>query len=179
MRSSAAKWRLEAARLLLGRLLREDHEGRMTTAPAIRHVLVAHDFSETAEAALAYALTLSGKLDARLTVVHVYDVPSDGTPDVLARATDWWPKQFEVVAREALGEVVARVEKGGSRADSALRRGVPWREIIASAKDLRADLVVVGSEGRSGVGRALLGSVAERVARTAPCPVLVVRRGAT
>lgn len=148
----------------------------MIATPDIRHVLVAHDFSETAEAALAYAVGLAQKLGARVTVVHAYEVPSHGSPEVLVLATDWL-KQFEVVAREALDQVVARVRKGGFSAEAALRRGVAWREIIATAEEAKADLIVVGTEGRSGVGRALLGSVAEKVVRTAPCPVLVVRRG--
>jgi nucleotide-binding universal stress UspA family protein len=149
----------------------------MTPTPIIRRILVAHDFSETAEAALAYAMGLAKTLGATLTVVHAYDVPTHGAPEVLVLATDW-PKQFEVVAREALDKVVARVQKEGFSAESALRKGVAWREIIATAEQTKADLIVVGTEGRTGVGRLLLGSVAEKVVRTAPCPVLVVGRGA-
>ena len=149
----------------------------MTPTPIIRRILVAHDFSETAEAALAYAMGLAKTLGATLTVVHAYDVPTHGAPEVLVLATDW-PKQFEVVAREALEKVIARLQKDGFSAESALRKGVAWREIIATAEQTKADLVVVGTEGRTGVPRLLLGSVAEKVVRTAPCPVLVVPRGA-
>ena len=102
---------------------------------------------------------------------------ADGAPEVLVLATDWI-KQFEVVAREALDKVVAGVRGRGFDAEPLLRKGAAWREIDAAAVETKADLIVIGSEGRTGVGRALLGSVAEKVVRTARCPVLVVRRGA-
>jgi nucleotide-binding universal stress UspA family protein len=149
----------------------------MNPTPDIGHLLVAHDFSETSDAALDYALGLAQKLGARLTVVHAYEIPSHGSPEVLVLATDWI-KQFEVVAREALDKVIAGVRARGVDAAPALRRGAAWREINGAALETKADLIVIGSEGRTGLGRALLGSVAEKVVRTAPCPVLVVRRGA-
>jgi nucleotide-binding universal stress UspA family protein len=148
----------------------------MNPTPDIRHVLVAHDFSETSNAALDYALGLAQKLGARVTVVHAYEIPSHGAPEVLVLATDW-SKQFEVVAQEALDKTIADIRSRGLDAQPALRKGTAWREINATAADAKADLIVIGSEGRTGLGRALLGSVAEKVVRTAPCPVLVVRRG--
>jgi nucleotide-binding universal stress UspA family protein len=149
----------------------------MNPTPDIRHVLVAHDFSETSEGALDYALGLAQKLGARVTIVHAYEIPSHGAPEILVLATDW-TKQFEVVAREALDKVIAGVRRRGFDAEPALRNGTAWREVNAAAAETKADLIVIGSEDRSGLGRALLGSVAEKVVRTAPCPVLVVRRGA-
>jgi nucleotide-binding universal stress UspA family protein len=149
----------------------------MNPTADIRHVLVAHDFSETSDAALDYGLGLAQKLGARVTVVHAYEIPSHGAPEVLVLSTDW-TEQFEAVARQELDKVIASVRKRGLDATPALRKGVAWREIDAAAAETKADLIVIGSEGRTGVGRALLGSVAEKVVRTAPCPVLVVRRGA-
>jgi nucleotide-binding universal stress UspA family protein len=149
----------------------------MNPTPDIHHVLVAHDFSETSAAALDYALGLAQKLGARVTIVHAYELPSYGAPEVLILATDW-TKQVEVVAREALDKIIVAVRSRGFDAQPALRKGTAWREIDATATEMKADLIVVGSEGRSGLGRALLGSVAEKVVRTAPCPVLVVHRRA-
>ena len=149
----------------------------MNPTPDIRHVLMAHDFSETSDAALDYALGLAQKLGARVTVVHAYEIPSHGAPEVLILATDW-TKQFEVVAREALDKIIAAVRSRGFDAHPVLRKGSAWREINATAAETKAELIVIGSDGRTGLGRALLGSVAEKVVRTAPCPVLVVRRGA-
>ena len=66
----------------------------------------------------------------------------------------------------------------GSARGRALRTGVPHEEIVALAQDERADLIVIGTHGRGGINRALLGSVADRVVRLAPCPVLTVREPA-
>lgn len=149
----------------------------MSPTPDIRHLLVAHDFSETSDAALDYALGLAQKLGARVTVVHAYEIPSHGAPEVLILATDWI-KQFEVVAREALEKVITGIRARGFEAEAALRKGAAWREINAEAAERKADLIVIGSQGRSGLARVLLGSVADKVVRTAPCPVLVVHREA-
>jgi nucleotide-binding universal stress UspA family protein len=72
---------------------------------------------------------------------------------------------------------VAAARAEGRRVRTAVRVGVPYEEIVALARDERADLLVIGTRGRSGVPHALLGSVAERVVRLAPCPVLSVRAG--
>ncbi|MGO9838639.1 MAG: universal stress protein [Polyangiaceae bacterium] len=70
--------------------------------------------------------------------------------------------------------VVARAKRPGVAIDSTLRQGPVWSEILAAAKSPKADLIVIGTHGRRGLSRALLGSVAERIVRTAPCPVLTV-----
>ena len=140
----------------------------------IQHILVGHDFQDDAEVALDYAIGLAQRLGARITVLHAYEIPSMGGPEALVLATDWI-KQIGVVAGERLEEIVARVHGAGVPVAPELRQGTPWREIDAFAKERRADLIVVGTHGRQGLPRALLGSVAEKVVRTAPCPVLVVR----
>jgi nucleotide-binding universal stress UspA family protein len=144
----------------------------------IRHIVVPHDFEDCSDAALDYAVTIAQRFGARITVLHAYEIPSLGAPEVLILATDW-PKQFGVVARERLDAVVARVRGSGTQSgvqvDGELRQGTPWREIDAFAKERDVDLVILGSHGRRGLPRALIGSVAEKVVRTAPCPVLVVR----
>ncbi len=81
----------------------------------------------------------------------------------------------EHVAGERLEEWAAKARTAGVPARSALRSGVPFKEIVAAATDERADLIVMGTHGRGGINRALLGSVADRVIRLAPCPVLTVR----
>jgi len=81
-------------------------------------------------------------------------------------------------AESALEERVSEARAEGLSARAAVRTGVPYEEIVALARDERADLVVIGTHGRGGINRALLGSVADRVARLAPCPVLTVREPA-
>ena len=149
----------------------------MNSPLSVHRILVAHDFHPTSEAALEYALSIAARFDASVTVVHAYDVPSMGAPEVLVLATDWL-SQVAAVARESLDAVVARARKSGVAVDGELREGAPWSQINEVARTRHSDLIVVGSHGRRGLPRALLGSVAEKVVRTAPCPVLVVRGAA-
>jgi nucleotide-binding universal stress UspA family protein len=140
----------------------------------IRHILVGHDFNESSDGALDYALAVAHSSEGRVTVLHTYEIPSMGAPEVLVLTTDWID-QIRGVARAKLDAIVARVQNRGVVVEPELREGRAWREINAYARDREVDLIVVGSHGRRGLPRALLGSVAEKVVRTAPCPVLVVR----
>ncbi len=139
----------------------------------IRHILVPHDLSPGSDAALEYAVGLAASTGARITAFHAYDVPSMGAPEVLVLATDWIP-QIAKVARERLDQAIERF-RSESNVVAEVREGVAWREIDLIARESKVDLIVMGTHGRRGLPRALLGSVAEKVVRTAPCPVLVVR----
>jgi nucleotide-binding universal stress UspA family protein len=145
----------------------------MSPAPSIQHILVPHDFSDTAEHALTYAVALAEKFGARVTVLHAYEAPSYGYPDALVASFEF-SAEIERAALVALKSVEARARRPNVEVDTVLRRGTPWVEITAAAKERKADLIVIGTHGRRGVARALLGSVAEKVVRTAPCPVLTV-----
>jgi nucleotide-binding universal stress UspA family protein len=140
---------------------------------AIRRILVPHDFSETAERALAFALDLADKLGARVTLMHAYEVPSYAFPEGPALTAEM-AGTLERAARAAIEGVAERARRPGVELDIELRQGIPWSEIVRLAKDSNADLVVMGTHGRRGFARMLLGSVAEKVVRTAPCPVLTV-----
>jgi nucleotide-binding universal stress UspA family protein len=143
------------------------------TTPSIRHILAPHDFSEVAEYALTYALFLAEKVGARVTLLHVYDDSPYGYPD--ARMTR---DEFEMAVKESaacsLDAIQARARGLNIDVDASLRRGRPWEQIVAVAAETRADLIVMGTHGRRGVARALIGSVAEKVVRMAACPVLAV-----
>jgi nucleotide-binding universal stress UspA family protein len=146
----------------------------MTTAnTAIRHIMVPHDFGDTAQRALEFALDLAAPLGAHVSVMFAYDVLAYGFPDAPVVPTD--SGQVERAARTALESVVSRARRPGVEVGSVLRRGVAWREIDAAATELKVDLIVLGTHGRRGIARAVLGSVAEKVVRTAPCPVVTVR----
>jgi len=140
----------------------------------IQHILVAHDFGEAAQAALAYATDLAEKLKARITIVHAYEIPVYGFPEGLALTAETVGR-IEAVTGEAMEGVVRRARRPGVDIEGVLRQGPAWNEIVAAAAELKADLVVVGTHGRRGLAHALLGSVAEKVVRSAPCPVLTVR----
>jgi nucleotide-binding universal stress UspA family protein len=144
--------------------------------PNVQHILVAHDFGEPAQGALEFALGLAGKLNAHVTVLHAYDLPIHGLEGLAAGAA--LETHVQAAARTALDEIVAQSRDSAVDVESVLRTGPPWSEITATARDMHADLIVVGTHGRRGLSRAMLGSVAERVVRSAPCPVLTVHGGA-
>lgn len=125
----------------------------MTEHPA-RQILVATDFSDSAEAALGVAVRYARELHARLHLLHVFWAGEVEVTQLLADA-----------AAQAGPDVPVTVSGAG---------GDPAEEILRYATRHPIDLIVVGTHGRTGVSRALLGSVAERVMRGARCPVLVV-----
>jgi nucleotide-binding universal stress UspA family protein len=139
-----------------------------------RHILVPHDFSETAQAAFDYAVELANKLKARITVMHAYELPSYGYPDGIAFTAEV-AGNIQRASEDGLEAVAAKANQPGLEIGKVLRQGSAWSQIDAVAKELKADLIVMGTHGRQGITRALLGSVAEKVVRTAPCPVLTVR----
>ena len=145
----------------------------MNTTPNIEHILVAHDFSDNAEPALAYAVSLAEKFRARLTLMHAYERPAYSYPESLVEDFDFETKVDRAAAR-ALEGVAARVRSAAIPVTVLLRKGTPSVEIVAAAEQANADLIVMGTHGRRGLSRALVGSVAETVVRTAPCPVLTV-----
>jgi nucleotide-binding universal stress UspA family protein len=145
----------------------------MSAHQPIRHILVAHDLTPNAEPALQYALELARNGAARLSVLHVHDVSAASAAELASTASDWMASIAET-ARQRLDEVCAEAG-AGTVLHPELREGAPWREIDRFAADQDVDLIVMGTHGRRGLPHALLGSVAEKVVRTAPCPVLVVR----
>ena len=139
-----------------------------------RHIVLATDFSSCSEQATDAAIELAEKFEAALTVVHALEYPTyvytaeAFTPvDLLA--------PLEQGAEKALAQALERVRKKIPRAQSILRRGSPALEVVAVAKEVKADLLVIGTHGRRGPTHFLLGSVAERVVQHAQIPVLTIR----
>ncbi|HYB40519.1 MAG TPA: universal stress protein [Candidatus Methylomirabilis sp.] len=139
-------------------------------------IVVPTDFSECAGHAWALAQRLAGASEAELVLVHVLSQAPlfrespfgmDRVRRVYDRARSWAERNLEEWAEKARAT--------GLAVRIALRTGTPDREIVALAIDERADLLVMGTHGRSGLDRAILGSVADRVVRLGPCPVLTVR----
>jgi nucleotide-binding universal stress UspA family protein len=143
----------------------------MNTVP--RHILVPTDFGEIAEHALAHAIDLAARLGARVTLVHVYGVPYYGYAEGFLMTAELL-EAIEGAARAAIADLAKRAQRPDVKIDTVLRQGMPWLEIDAVAKESGVDLIVMGTRGRKGLARALLGSVAEKVVRTAPCPVLTL-----
>ena len=148
----------------------------------LTRILVASDFSEVADAALAYGRELARSFGAELEVVHVTEslasraAATSGYPDYLGTLER---VQIEIVqaAEAALAERVSEEDRVRLKASwRVLTSGTPAAAIVEHARETRADLIVAGTHGRGGVAQLLIGSVAERIVRTAPCPVLTVRQ---
>jgi nucleotide-binding universal stress UspA family protein len=142
---------------------------------AIKNILVATDFSEPSGVALAYGRDLARTYNARLHVLHVVeDVMLRYTPEVGFIGKDL-QKDLEDSARRDLDALIRDDDRNELGAVGVMTRGInPAKTIVEYAKSNPIDLIVTGTHGRGAVEHLLLGSVAERVVRTAPCPVLTV-----
>jgi nucleotide-binding universal stress UspA family protein len=133
------------------------------------------DFSETSKAALEMAADLANQFDARLTVLHVVDVAHPLLPEGRVFVTPEFLQPVLDEANRSLGEWLRQAESRGKiKIDGQVITGVPFAEILQFVERGNFDLIVMGTEGRTGLQHLVFGSVAERVLRLAPCPVLVV-----
>ncbi len=146
---------------------------------AIRRIVHATDFSPASRPAFRRALDLARANRAELIALHVVTPPIPYTPDgyALPQTYDRLLADMRAAAQKQLDRLVARAKAGGVRARGLLREGLPHDRIARAARSARADLLVIGTHGRTGLARLFLGSVASRVIATAPCPVLSVRAG--
>ena len=141
----------------------------------IKTILVPIDFSTNSDRALEYAQLLAKRFEASLHLVHVCELPGLGMAAMEAYAityADWSRKLGEDAERE-LVRVIARLH--GMKASTEVLFGNPARCIVTAATTNAADLIVMGTHGHGPVMHVVVGNVAERVVRTAPCPVLTVR----
>ncbi len=149
----------------------------MTEALRFRTIVVPFDFSDSARQALDTARSISKSAGpAHLVLVHAYFVPAE--LDTLAqRAPEPILQVVSAQASEDLEKVLIDLQNDGISAEFYAHHGSPDRIIVDVASEKHADLIVMGTHGRTGLAHVLLGSVAERVLRTAPCPVITVRPG--
>jgi nucleotide-binding universal stress UspA family protein len=143
----------------------------------VRNILFATDFSSASRPAFRRALEMASTDGATLWIVHVAAPPGPLSPDgyVLPRIYEEMDLAIRNDAQKRLRTLLGRARKLGVRARALLLKGAPHEAITRAARKHRADLVVVGTHGRTGVARFFVGSVAARVVATAPCPVLTVR----
>lgn len=142
-------------------------------------ILVPTDFSEPSDAALDYARALADKFGASLHLLHVIE-PNYQTAALSNEAyIGTSPGIYEVLVKEAQSKFAHRgfpADRAGSRATTEVMTGISADTIVDFAADQQIDLIVMGTHGRTGLAHLLMGSVAEHVVRTAPCPVLTVRQ---
>lgn len=138
------------------------------------NILVPVDFEASSRLALEVAADLAGKYDSRMVVFHAWDMPPYVYVGLPYLAPDVW-KGMAQAAQEQLDATLAGVRGLVERAEAKLGHGPPALEILKAIEDSKADLVVMGTHGRQGLNRFVLGSVAERIVRSSPVPVLTVR----
>ena len=138
-----------------------------------QHILVPVDFSQDSEEAVGSAIGLAQQFQARLTLLHAIYVPEAAEVNLAA-----YLDKIQSESDQLMAACRKRVEDAGVAADSLVVRGVPSHRITETAQERQADLIVMGTHGRTGLRHMLIGSVAERVVRHASCPVMVVPREA-
>lgn len=141
----------------------------------VKRILVPMDFSESSTAAVEVAITYARVFKANVELLHVLADPTYVLPAPLEVVT--FPIDMDRISAEVekrLGTEVERIRAAGVPCESSTLMGRPHTEIVDHAKKTGADLIVMGTHGRSGLSHAIMGSVAERVLHKAPCPVLVV-----
>lgn len=149
--------------------------------PTFTKIVAATDFSEDSKLALSFAEELARKFSADLIVLHVDQplAPVMMTPE-LGPAMDVGAmgriaEEQRLLAQRELDKIAGRLRDGGLKVKSMLKVGSPFLEILHTAQNEGADLIVLGTHGRTGLAHVLMGSVAERVVQKAPCPVLTIR----
>ena len=142
----------------------------------MRRIVCAVDFSEPSRAAMHVAARLARQKEAALVLVHVVEMPLWAHEPYVHLPTDV-TEYMLATSKRMLDEWKVEAERAGTKDVVAkITNGVPWEQIVATAAgDPPAELIVIATAGRTGLKRALIGSVAERVVRHAPCSVLVVR----
>ncbi len=137
----------------------------------IQKILVPTDFSSCSEAATKAALVLARRFEAELTLLHVVEMTA-GAEETFYPPVDL-VGAVESEALDALNQACRRIE-GTVTVHTAIRRGSPWVQVLETAEVLGADLIVMGTHGRTGFFRALIGSTTEKVVRTSKVAVLTV-----
>ncbi|WP_456471829.1 universal stress protein [Methanocaldococcus sp.] len=140
-----------------------------------KRIVVPTDGSEVSMEAVNHAIHIAKKLNSEIYAIYVVDI----SPFVGLPMEGSWEMITEVL-REEGEEILKKVkelgEKEGVEIKTKMLDGIPAEEIVRFAKEKNADLIVMGTTGKTGLERILLGSVAERVIKTSPCPVLVVKK---
>lgn len=141
-------------------------------------ILLPTDFSDCSAEAARVARFLAERFGARIVLLHVLDEPAALDPMFRGDVPlEMLRGRMEQYAQESADAFLAAHFSGFENFDTMLAAGIPYREIVKTARNVPAGLIVIGTHGRTGVEHAIFGSTAEKVVRMAPCPVLTVRLG--
>jgi universal stress protein A len=141
-------------------------------------ILVPTDFSDFSKPALTYGCAIAARFDAELHLLHVVPDPAMLVPEAAAFSVESMEAQTEVLRVESMKTLNTLPPDGWSDGKPVVREvrvGAAFMEIIDYAREKDIDLIVIGTHGRSGLMHVLMGSVAERIVRKSPCPVLTVK----
>ena len=142
----------------------------------IQRILLPTDFSANSATATRYACELATKYDAELHLLHTLEIHPVSTPDFgMGLALPRYAEESKAAAENALNSLLDANWSKGRKVVQAIVEGSPVKEIVSYARTQNIDLIVISTHGRTGLAHVLMGSVAENVVRTAPCPVLTVR----
>lgn len=144
---------------------------------ALKTILVPTDFSDASEAALNYGKAMAEAFGASLHLVHVMEdlLAQAWAAEVYVASMPQLREEIDKESRQRLASMLTDEERRRYRVETALLAGNPFVEIVRYAKAHNVDLIVMGTHGRGPIAHMLLGSVAEKVVRKSPCPVLTVR----
>jgi nucleotide-binding universal stress UspA family protein len=141
----------------------------------MKKVLIPTDFSDCSHRALQYGLAVAEKFQAKPYIIHVWELPMTGGILPVEPYPEMVFTEEQKAAKQRLTRLTDELKTQGIDAEPVFAFGRPYVEIVKAVANLEADLVVLATHGRGGIGHLLLGSVAEKVVRLAPCPVLTVR----
>lgn len=139
-------------------------------------ILFATDFSESSEHAFRYALSLARKFESRLGIIHVINEPVDLRGFYVPHISfDKLEEEIEQGAQKLMEKFCRIHGHDYQKIETYVVPGIPYDEIIKKGEELSADLIVVGTHGRTGLDHVLFGSTAEKVVRKSPVPVMTIR----
>lgn len=144
----------------------------------LQRIMCATDFSPQAKVALEYAAELSMRLEVPLLLLAAFQIPIYPLPEgVMVRTSETISQLLTQTSTDLAAARVTATELGARDVETVVVEGNPASEVVRVATERKVDLIVLGSHGRGGISRAILGSVADKVMRTAPCPVMIVAHG--
>ena len=142
---------------------------------SLKKILCPIDHSDCSKEALKYAVSFAMKDEAKLYLLHIIDIRSFN--DSLVSMSQQIPdKETLEQLRMKLLDCIPEDIRDDMDVEATVIQGIPFAEIISTAKEKEIDMIVIGSHGRTGISHMMLGSVSEKVVRKAPCPVLTVRQ---
>ncbi len=142
---------------------------------SLKKILCPIDHSDCSKEALKYAVTFAMKDEAKLYLLHIIDIRSFN--DIVVAMSQQIPDEETLeLLRIKLLDCIPEEIRDDMNVEAIVTQGIPFAEIISTARENDIDLIVIGSHGRTGITHMMLGSVSEKVVRKAPCPVLTVRQ---